>query len=102
VYRDLGRLRSNPGNYHDDPTFANEQRTLPDVWVARCGREIDALRTCLFHARATQRLMSFSLYTREELDRQAYKSRRRCCASKACGPPRVLDCARDIEEEVDM
>jgi hypothetical protein len=98
VYRGLGRLRSHPSNQHGDPTFANKQCTLPDVWVARCGREIDALRTCLFHARATQGLMSFSLYTRDKLDRQAYKSRRRCCASKACGPPRVLDCARDIEK----
>jgi hypothetical protein len=64
VYRGLGRLRSHPSNRHGDPTFANEQRTLPDVWVARCGCEIDALRTGLFHARATHRLMSFSLYTR--------------------------------------
>jgi len=78
VYMGLGRLRSHPSNHHGDPTFADEQHTLPDVRIARCGREIDAFRTCLFHARATHRLMSYSLHRRGEVDRQAYKSRRRC------------------------
>ena len=62
MYKGLGRLRSHPSNRHGDPTFTDEQHTLPDVWIARGGREIDALRTCLFHARATYEFMSCSLH----------------------------------------